>query len=580
MNGNQVGNDSVTGNSYEKVAYTVDKRSKFLLPAVIVSVLLVLITIGLTAATLVIVNSRLKESAITSTPSLNSAYAESVKITDVMTHLNEFQRIATGANGNRAINTLGFNQTLDYITNSLSSHTNFQVQKSFFYLRNFILAGNPILLTSIAGVVKNRTYSTAISSSEFYIAMYSRSANFADHVAISAIPNVGCDESDWNAASPPPTNRVALVKRGTCSFVEKAAFAVKYNVAALLIYNDGTSADRIPPIFISLGEENELPALFLSYTLGQELATAAQDPSNNVGVRLIIRFTDESTFPVGNICADTPTGDATQTIVIGSHSDSVPAGPGINDNGSGSAANLGLAIALARLFQTSSYEKYKYRIRFCWWGAGEVGLLGSVDHVKNAKVATAIGERLQDYLINLNFDMLGSPNYIFGIYDGQTANDATPAQALPGSNKISALFRDWFESQKLPWDFTDFSGRSDYGPFLAEGIVAGGLFSGADETKSHEQRKRYEEALGPNMGGVSGAIQDPCYHKACDSIDNINVFAYEKIVQAAAYAVEYLAKQSDLATWLYPNGRPTRTSGQSSHRKYNSINEYFGLPYL
>jgi Zn-dependent M28 family amino/carboxypeptidase len=221
--------------------------------------------------------------------------------------------------------------------------------------------------------------------------------------------------------------------------------------------------------------------------------------------------------------------------------------------GSGSAANLGLAIALARLFQTSTYAKYKYRVRFCWWGAEEVGLLGAKDYVKQAKISTTVGERLADHLINLNYDMLASPNYMFGIYDGKTANSATPPQALPGSNKITALFQGWFEQQVLPWDYTDFSGRSDYGPFLAEGIVAGGLFSGGDGIKTQEERDRYDRILGQGMGGIAGATHDPCYHKACDSIQNINKFAYEKMVQAAAYVLEYLARQDDLKGWLYPS---------------------------
>ena len=87
-------------------------------------------------------------------------------------------------------------------------------------------------------------------------------------------------------------------------------------------------------------------------------------------------------------------------------------------------------------------------------------------------------------------------------------------------------------------DYTDFSGRSDYGPFLAEGIVAGGLFSGADDMKTIEQRNRYDQVLGQGMGGIPNIIQDPCYHEACDSIENINVFAYEKMIQAAAYALD------------------------------------------
>jgi Zn-dependent M28 family amino/carboxypeptidase len=249
-------------------------------------------------------------------------------------------------------------------------------------------------------------------------------------------------------------------------------------------------------------------------------------------------------------------------------------------SGSGSAANLELAITLARLFQTSTYAQYKYRVRFCWWGAEELGLLGADYHVKQAKNSTIVGERLTDYLINLNYDMLGSPNFMFGIYDGRTANNNTPAGALPGSNKITELFQSWFEQQNLPWNYTDFSGRSDYGPFLAEGIVAGGLFSGADGIKSEAERDYYEQMLGSGLGGTAGIIHDQCYHRLCDDITNINQFAYEKMIQAAAYVLEFLARQDDLKTWLYPNGKVTRVDTPKQQQKYNSINEYFGLPYF
>ncbi|CAF1498060.1 unnamed protein product [Rotaria sordida] len=557
---------------------SLNKRVKFLSVCISIGIILVLVTLALAAATLGVVVNRLKDKPI-DRPSLDSEYAESIQISDIMMHLNELQNIATNTGGNRAINTIGFNQTLDYINNYLSSHTNFKVATNYFYLRNFILASNPILITSINGTTINRLLSSNLSIAEFYFVQYTRSANFADYVPISVIPNEGCSDNDWLAANPSPNGRVALVKRGDCNFLDKAVLASKYNVAALLFYNDGTSPGRISPIFVSLGQNNELPALFLSYTLGQELADAARNPLNNVGVRITISLTDESRYPVGNICADTPTGDATQTIVIGGHSDSVPAGPGINDNGSGSAANLGLAVALARLFETSTYEKYKYRVRFCWWGAEEVGLLGSDFHVQQAGISTVVGERLIDYLINLNYDMLGSPNYMFGIYDARTANNNTPVHALPGSSKITNLYREWFIRQNLPWNNTDFSGRSDYGPFLAKGIVAGGLFSGADDMKSLDERNYYDKMLGQGLGGIAGAIHDPCYHRACDSIQNINVFAFEKMVQAAAYVLEYLARQDDLQKWLYPEGRSLGVKNQQSQRKYNSINEYFGLPY-
>jgi Zn-dependent M28 family amino/carboxypeptidase len=193
-------------------------------------------------------------------------------------------------------------------------------------------------------------------------------------------------------------------------------------------------------------------------------------------------------------------------------------------------------------------------------------------------VSNVVGERLVDYLINLNYDMLASPNYIFGIYDGRTARNDTPVSALPGSNKMTALFKEWFEQQRLPWDMTDFSGRSDYGPFLAQGIVAAGLFSGADDIKTREQRDRYDRLVGQGLGGIPGLPLDPCYHQACDSIENINVFAFEKMVQAAAYVLEYLARQDDLKAWLYPEVVRQSSPTRESKDTYDSINTYFGFP--
>ena len=309
---------------------TLDRRSRILLPTVVVGILLILVTIGLAAATLAIVQSRLKTSTATSPSrdSLRSQYAASIEIPEVMGHLRELQNIANAAGNNRAVNTPGFNKTLDFIYDQLTSRTDFKVGKQFFYLRNFVLGTNPILITSIAGTIKNRTFSNTLANSEFYFVQYTRPIDVPSYTPITVIPNLGCSDNDWLAAG-----QIALVKRGDCTFAEKATLAAKYKVAVLLFYNDGATSDRLQPIYVGLGQANELPALFLSYALGQELADAAKDPSKNVGVRLNIAVADERNYPVGNICADTPTGDPTQTIVIGSHSDSVPAGPGINDNG-------------------------------------------------------------------------------------------------------------------------------------------------------------------------------------------------------------------------------------------------------
>ena len=248
-------------------------------------------------------------------------------------------------------------------------------------------------------------------------------------------------------------------------------------------------------------------------------------------------------------------------------------------SGSGTATNLVLATNLARLIQTASYAPYKYRVKFCWWGAEEVGLVGSDFHVSEANRSSTTGERLSDYLVNLNFDMLGSPNFKFGIYDGNSADlNTTPAKAIPGSIRLTQLFRDWFIDQKLPFSMSGFDGRSDYGPFLAAGIVASGLDSGADGTKSKGERDYYDQLLGQGKGGIAGAINDPCYHQACDSLANINPLVLEKLTQGAAYVLEFLGTHADLYSYLYPAPLIRRLERPSTNRfepKYNAQSQYF-----
>jgi hypothetical protein len=296
-----------------------------------------IITFTLIAATLGTVNKQYSElkdiiNVPTTIPSLNSILAESIRIADAMVHLNELQRIANAENGTRAIGTAGFTRTLDYITAYLSTNTNYKVTRSYFPVRDFALARNPILISSINGIITNYTYSTNLSNAQFYHVKYSTSINNSPgFIGLVAIPNVGCSEDDWTRVN--VAARVAIVRRGTCTFREKALFAAKYNVAALLLYNDGASPDNIPPIEVSLAQNNTVPALFLSFTVGNTLYNASQYPATNASVQLVIDLRILPDLSIGNICADTPTGDITQTIVIGSHSDSVPAGPGINDNG-------------------------------------------------------------------------------------------------------------------------------------------------------------------------------------------------------------------------------------------------------
>ena len=208
------------------------------------------------------------------------------------------------------------------------------------------------------------------------------------------------------------------------------------------------------------------------------------------------------------------------------HLDSVNAGPGINDNGSGSAA-------LLEIGQQPGKVKPQNTIRLAWWGAEEANLVGSTYYINNLPQADR--DKIALYL---NFDMIGSPNHIFGIYDGDDSDGVGSGPGPQGSAQIESTFEEFFEMRGLPYKGTDFTGRSDYGPFIAIGIPSGGLFTGAEGIKTAE-----EAAL---FGGTAGLAYDPCYHQACDTYANVNDDALEANSDAVAYAVLSYAMNTSL----------------------------------
>ncbi|MEV4350545.1 M28 family peptidase [Actinoplanes sp. NPDC049596] len=226
-----------------------------------------------------------------------------------------------------------------------------------------------------------------------------------------------------------------------------------------------------------------------------------------------------------NLIADWPGGNTSDTLMIGAHLDSVTAGPGINDNGSGSAANLEVALAVARAgFQPSRH------LRFGWWGAEELGLRGSTAYVNS--LSTAQKAAITGYL---NFDMVGSPNPGYFLYDGDNSDGTGSGPGPAGSAQIEQTLAAYFTSIGVPTRGTDFDGRSDYGPFIAAGIPAGGIFTGAEGRKTAAQVQ---------LWGGTATTFDPCYHASCDTTSNINDTALDRNSDAIAYAVWTLAAGS------------------------------------
>ncbi|WP_420812855.1 M20/M25/M40 family metallo-hydrolase [Micromonospora zingiberis] len=260
-----------------------------------------------------------------------------------------------------------------------------------------------------------------------------------------------------------------------------------------------------------------------------------------------------------NLIADWPGGDPNAVVMTGAHLDGVTAGPGINDNGSGSAAILEVALAVARTGFTPDRH-----LRFGWWGAEELGLRGSQYYVNNLPAAER--SRIKQYL---NFDMVGSPNAGYFVYDGDNSDGVGAGPGPAGSAQIEQTIQAYFTSIGVPTRGTDFDGRSDYGPFINVGIPAGGTFTGAEGVKSSAQATLW--------GGTAGQAFDPCYHRSCDTTSNINDTALDRNADAIAYTVWTLAQVATPppATTVYsdtfetatgwttnPAGTDTATAGQ------------------
>ena len=214
-------------------------------------------------------------------------------------------------------------------------------------------------------------------------------------------------------------------------------------------------------------------------------------------------------------------------VMAGAHLDSVPEGPGINDNGSGSAALLEVAQQMAK---SRPYNT----VRFAWWGAEELGLQGSTAWVEQRTQA-----ELDEIALYLNFDMIGSPNYYFGVYDADESTFPAPVTVPEGSENIESTFGSFYTLRGEPYDDSAYSGRSDYQAFIEKDIPSGGLFTGAEVVKTEEQQEIW--------GGVAGESFDQCYHQACDTIDNLDLHALEVNSDAVAFAVfTYAASTEDV----------------------------------
>ncbi|TQL48083.1 Zn-dependent M28 family amino/carboxypeptidase [Homoserinimonas aerilata] len=449
----------------------------------------------------------------------NSSLADAVKADAIVAHLDALQAIADANDGTRAAGSAGHIAAAEYIEQQLRDAGYDPVRQPFSY--------DQFVENSSAFEQLTPTATSYVDQTDYDVMDYSGSGDVSAvvtpvdiNLAGDRASTSGCEAEDFAGFT---AGEIALLQRGTCDFRTKIDNAAAAGAAAAIVFNQGNVVEGDDRLGLVLGTlatpQAAIPAIGTTFAIGEGFA------ATETTLRIQVDGTTQA-IETFNVLADAPAKtkgkhSAPEIVVVGGHLDSVAEGPGINDNGSGSGAILETAIQLAK-----SKLKPQNTVRFAFWSGEEDGLVGSAYYVSQLTDAD-----IAQHAVNLNFDMVASPNFVRFVYDGD--GSAFGSEGPEGSAEVEQLFTKFFAKQGLATEETAFDGRSDYNAFIEAGIPAGGLFTGAEGVKSDEQAAVF--------GGTAGEPFDPCYHQACDTSANINVDVLDEMADGIAYATQHYA---------------------------------------
>ena len=402
----------------------------------------------------------------------------------LMAHLQALQEIADAHGGNRQAGTPGHEASLDYVEEQLRAAGYTTQRQRFTYERH-----NPARATLERVAPTRSEYEVG---EDFQPLNASGSGDVTGEVTPVDLNlqgdranTSGCEASDFDGFA---RGSIALVQRGTCRFDTKVELAVAAGAGGVVIVNQGDTDERAGLFDADLGATATIPVVATTFAHGVQWA--------DTPTTLTLSVDPDETVTTENLVADTG-GDPEYTIVVGAHLDGVASGPGINDNGSGVAAVLETAVQLGRLDAQPTN-----RVRFAFWSGEEDGLHGSGHYVAELDEP---GRRAIE--VYLNLDMVGSPNAAPSVYGG-----------FGRDHPVGPVMRDFLTDQGHAPRTATFQ-ASDHAPFVRAGIPVGGLYTGADEE------------------GADAGPADPCYHLACDRVDDINADMLGLMADALAHGV-------------------------------------------
>ncbi|MEV5575289.1 M20/M25/M40 family metallo-hydrolase [Spirillospora sp. NPDC052269] len=434
--------------------------------------------------------------------SLADHLAKTTSGAKVLDHLRVFERIADQDGGQRATATPGFEASARYVTDQLTA-AGYTVTSQTVPYRQFMFDAESGQETA----PRARTIRTLMLDGSPVTPEGGFTAPLV-FTPVKADGTSGCAAADYDGF--PVQGAIVVAPRGSCGYVNQQKVIAGLGGRAMLLYlaePDPTNNYRLhnfSPADFTIPFANISPE-----QAGQLSADAAEHP---VTFHLELRghFEDKTTV---NLFAETRGGSPDHVVMAGAHVDSVPEGPGINDNVSGVAALMETAKQLAP-FQ----NRVRNKVRFAFWGAEEQIDVGSTYYVEHLSSAEKDAIDLYE-----NFELIASPNFARFLIDGNIPQ-------APASAAVTKVFEQYFTRTGLPFT-TEPTTRigSDQYPFAMAGIAVGGMDMGTLGVKTPEEAKVF--------GGQAGQQYDHCYHQACDRVANLNLRALNENVPAIAWTI-------------------------------------------
>jgi hypothetical protein len=437
--------------------------------------------------------------------------AAEVSLDAIKADLATLQKIADEHGGTRADGTPGYDASASFVEKALRD-LGFDVQLDTLTVPLFTEVGTGRLeIPDGPAFEAGRDFKAMVFSASGDVSAKVVAVGFdrdADPTAFLERPaGKGCAANDF-----PPSARgaILLVQPGPCFRRAQVQNAQQAGVLAIVVaWPQWEPGFVLRPTLLD-PDGISIPAIATTRQVGLALADAA-DAGVSVHLRVQTSMVDHK---VSSVIAETPGGDQARVVMLGGHLDTALDGPGINDNGSGTMTLLEVARRLAAAGEP------QLKVRFAFWAGEELGFWGSRHYVTGLNEAQR--RAIQAYL---NFDMLASPNGGRLVY----ADSGAPS----GSDQITRLFDDYFDSVQLSHEEVDVGGGSDHFSFAQAGIPTGGLFSGANAAKTSAEETSF--------GGTAGKLMDACYHRACDRTDGVDTGLLEQMVRAVAFATGKLA---------------------------------------